>query len=882
MLSVKPLITTLSLLCMTSVNLVGQEALIQESRRSISAMKVDPGTIIMDGVISENAWVLAEKATDFLQFRPTEGKPATEKTEAWVVYDETALYVAIRAYERDPSAITGRYSSRDGSDEAENDLIGVAFDSFKDRRTAFMFMVNPVGVQNDQYFHGDIESDNTWDAVWDVEVAQDDAGWSAEFKIPFSQLRYATGGDQSWGLNFLRSMSRNGEMAAWSPPSLKDLAVVSRFGNLTGLDLEENKDTRMEGQIYSTGNLRRQPGDSNDPFYKKNDFGGGVGLDLKYGLTSDLTLDVAVNPDFGQVEADPGVMNLTSFESYFADKRPLFSEGSSIFNISLGTSPEDKQSLFYSRRIGAAPTGNPGKFGKYWSADPNVSILGAGKISGKTRSGWSIGIFNAVTGSEKALVQSDVGLAATREVGIEPTTNYGILRVQKDFRQGRSAIGLIATSVNREEAGASFVELHSAAYAGGIDFRHKFLSEKWEVSNLWLASTVRGTASAISETQRRSSRYYQRPDVDHVAFDPTLEMLNGWNVNMSVSKMGGGYWKGGGGLFARSPGFETNDLGYQTLADMMGAWGFIGYFRNEQLGPFREVQVNGSMSESFDFGRNRTGLSRVISANARFNNFWRMNLTVVSRGSALSPQLLRGGPMLLSEPTTIYFLGGGTDPRKTLMLELNSQLIEKSESASRMWNISPELTVRTGSKGEVSLGAQIARNVDDSQWITSSIGVNGPEYLLGRINQYTKALTARIRYTFSPSLSLEFYGQPFISSGEYQSFKRVDKPRSESYSLRFQNLKVQSGENSSYVSDIDGDGDLEEFRNPDFKLEQFRSNLVLRWDFSPGSKLFLVWARGMTSYSKQADFNFMNNLGDLLHQHPDDTLMLKISYWMGR
>jgi hypothetical protein len=882
MLSVKPLITTLSLLCMTSVNLVGQEALIQESRRSLSAMKVDPGTITLDGVISENAWILAEKATDFLQFQPTEGKPATEKTEAWVVYDETALYVAIRAYERDPSAITGQYSSRDRSDDSSNDRLGVAFDSFKDRRTAFMFTVNPVGVQSDVYFYDDIDGDETWDAVWDVEVARDDAGWSAEFRIPFSQLRYATDGDQSWGLNFIRGISRKGEMAAWAPPSMKESAVVSRFGDLTGIVFEEQKSSRMEGQIYSTGNLRRQPGDSNDPFYKKNDFGGGVGLDLKYGLTSDLTLDVAINPDFGQVEADPGVMNLTSFESYFADKRPLFSEGSSIFNISLGFSPEDNQSLFYSRRIGAAPTGDPGKFGKYWSADPNVSILGAGKISGKTRSGWSIGLLNAVTGSEKALVQSDVGLAATREVEIEPTTNYGILRVQKDFRQGRSAIGLIATSVNREETGASFVGLHSAAYTGGVDFRHKFLSEKWEFSNLWLASTVRGTASAISETQRRSSRYYQRPDVDHVAFDPTLEMLNGWNVNMSLNKMGGGYWKGGSGLFARSPGFETNDLGYQTLADMMGAWGFLGYFRNEQLGPFRQVSVNGSMSENFDFGRNRLESQRAIAANAMFNNFWRMSFGVVSRGSVLSPQALRGGPMFLREPSTLYFVRGGTDPRKTVRMEWASQLRERSESASRMWNISPKVTVTVGDKGEVSLGAQIAKNVDDSQWITSKIGVNGPEYLLGRINQYTKALTARVRYAFSPNLSLEFYGQPFISSGEYQSFKRVEEPRGESYSLRFQNLKVQPIKNSSYASDIDGDGDLEEFRNPDFRLEQFRSNLVLRWDFSAGSRMFLVWSRGMTSYSNEADFNFMNNLVDLLHENPDDTLMFKISYWLGR
>lgn len=869
----------------------GQQALTPDARRGTPTSVVvsgrGPGPLVLeavhtgevaidvDGFADEAVWSSAQVATDFVQFQPAEGEPATERTTAQVVYGTDALYVYLRAYDSDPAEVVGQLTRRD--QDSYSDLLGVVIDSYFDRRTAFHFAVNPLGVKHDIYRFDDTEEDSGWDAVWDVATRRTEDGWAAEFEIPYSQLRFRNASDQTWGINFIRDIARRQEVAVWAPTAQSDGAIVSRFGELRGLRGLESMN-RMEILPYTVASLERAPGDPGDPFYSPNATFGAAGVDVKYGVTSDLTLDVTVNPDFGQVEADPAQVNLSQFETFLPERRPFFLEGSSIFNfsIALGDGDGANESLFYSRRIGRAPQGRADPGDGYVDVDDQSTILGAWKLSGKTAGGWSIGVMHALTAEENATVALPTGQRT--EQSVEPLSNYGVLRLQKDFRDGRSAIGVIGTGLVRDAGVADALELRSRAVTGGVDFRHRFAGERFQVDGYVLGSHVTGSEAAIERTQRSPARYYQRPDAGHVTYDPTRTSLSGASANIGVRKFSGGYWRFGTGVQARTPGFETNDVGFLNEADFISTWGWIGYHRNDEHGPFRNWGLNLNGWTVRDWDGNRTGRGGNVNFNGQFKNFWYAYGGVNRDLSTLSDAVLRGGPLYRRPASTNFWTGFGTDSRKAVQFNFNSWGNVRPESDSHTYQLSPNVRVRPSGRATFNVGTFVTRNVQDAQWV-SLIETDESHYLFGRIDQTTVGVTARVDFAFTPTLSLQLYAQPFVSAGAYDDFKQVADPLADQYEGRFTGVPA-SATDDGYEADLDGNGSLESFRNPDFNVSQFRSNAVLRWEYRPGSALFLVWSQGRDTFAPDGSFDLGRDMRDLFRSSAGDVFLVKFSYWM--
>ena len=841
----------------------------------LPATRVADADVTVDGAMEEAAWAAAAVATRFTQFEPDEGQPATQRTEARVLYGATALFVFMRAHDTSPGEIASQLTRRD--QQSYSDLLGVVIDSYFDRRTAFQFVVNPAGVKQDVYRFDDTGEDAGWDAVWDVATARDEAGWSAEFRIPYSQLRFRDREEQTWGINFMRHLARREELSAWAPTTRADGGIVSRFGELRGLrDLDPPR--RLEVLPYSLASLRRAPGDEANPFYRPNDALGSVGADVKYGVTSDITLDVTINPDFGQVEADPAQVNLTAFETFFPERRPFFVEGAGIFNfgIALGDGDQANESLFYSRRIGRAPQGWADPQGGYADADDQTTILGAWKLSGKTAGGWSIGALHAMTSEERADIAPGTGSSFQQPV--EPFSNHGVLRLQKDFAEGRSAVGFIGTTVNRNAGVAEELRLRSAAYTGGVDFRHRFGGDAWQLEGHVLGSHVRGSPDAIARTQRSPARYFQRPDAGHVNYDAERTSLAGGAANFGIMKFAGSPWRVGTGFQTRTPGFEVNDMGYQRDADYLVHWVWGGYHNSTPQGPFRNWFVNLNAWNVWNYDRDRAGTGGNVNVNFQLRNFWHGYAGVNQELGAWSDGMLRGGPLVRTEGQTNFWGGFGSDARKPVRINVNSWGNVRPESDSWSFGVAPTLRVRPSGRATFNLGVMVSRNLDDRQWVRR-INTDAPNYLFGRINQTTVGLTARMDYAFTPNLSLQVYAQPFVGSGSYSEFKRVADPRAERYADRFEAVEVLP-EDSRYLAELGGSP--VSFGNPDFSFRQFRSNTVLRWEYSPGSVLYLVWSQGRNHSAGTGQFDFDSDLGELFGVMPDNIFMVKLSYWLSR
>ncbi len=841
----------------------------------LPATRVADAEVAVDGVMEETAWGSAAVATRFTQFQPDEGQPATQRTEARVLYGATALFVFMRAHDTDADEIASQLTRRD--QQSYSDLLGVVVDSYFDRRTAFQFVVNPAGVKQDVYRFDDTGEDVGWDAVWDVAVARDEGGWSAEFRIPYSQLRFRDREEQTWGINFMRQLARRDELSAWAPTTRADGGIVSRFGELRGLrDLDPPR--RLEVLPYSLARLRRAPGDEANPFHRRNDALASVGADVKYGLTSDITLDVTINPDFGQVEADPAQVNLTAFETFLPERRPFFVEGAGIFNfgIALGDGDDANESLFYSRRIGRAPQGWADPRGGFADADDQTTILGAWKLSGKTADGWSIGALHAVTAEERAVVAPEVGDRFRQPV--EPFSNHGVLRLQRDFAEGRSAVGFIGTALARDADVADGLGLRSAAYTGGVDFRHRFGGDAWQLEGYVLGSHVRGSTDAIARTQRSPARYFQRPDAGHVRYDDDRTSLGGGAANFGVMKFAGSPWRVGTGFQTRTPGFEVNDLGYQRDADYLVHWIWGGYHNSTPQGPFRNWFVNLNAWNVWNYDRDRAGTGGNLNLNFQLRNFWQGYAGANHEFEAWSDGLLRGGPLFRTEAQTNFWAGFGSDARKPVRINVNTWGNVRPESDSWSIGVAPTLSVRPSGRATFRLGTMFSRNIDDRQWV-GRIDADATHYLVGRIEQTTLGLTARMDYAFTPDLSLQVYAQPFLGSGAYQAFKRVADPRGDRYADRFEAVEVVA-DDGRYRAELDG-GPVS-FGNPDFNFKQFRSNTVLRWEYSPGSVLYLVWSQGRNHGGGTGQFDIDSDLRDLFGAMPDNVFMIKLSYWLSR
>jgi hypothetical protein len=846
------------------------------------ASRATQGTPEIDGLLDDAAWALAEIITDFIQRDPDEGEPATERTEVRVLYDDGAIYVAIRAYDSEPDKIIGQLTRRDS--HSPSDWLTVSIDSYYDRRTAFSFSVNPAGVERDEYLYDDTHGDNSWNAVWDVATSVDDEGWVAEFRIPFSQLRFSQAEEQIWGFNIERVIQRKAEVSQWKPIAKDASGWVSEYGDLVGIN-GIVPPRRLEVLPYVVATQAMTPKVDGNPFETGSSFEGNMGADLRFGVTNSLTLNLTLNPDFGQVEADPSVVNLSAFETFFREKRPFFLEGANIFQFGLSGSGGMEQ-LFYSRRVGRRPQGDADSRGGYVDYPDNTTIIGAAKLSGKSANGWSVGVLDAVTATEKALVIDGDG--NRHEDIVEPMTNYGVLRVQKDLNGGGSAVGAIVTGVNRQLP-PTLLYLRSSAYAGGIDARHRFWGDNWELNGQLLGSYIRGSELAIDDAQTSSARYFQRPDADHLTYDPTRSSLSGSSGSFGFAKIGGGHWRGSLRSHWVSPGFEVNDLGFQRRADVWRNSAWIQYREYNPGKIFRRYNINLNGWNWQTFGGERTATGTNINGSFTLLNYWGGWTGINRQFQSTSTNVLRGGPSMLAPASWNWWAGFFSDDRKPISFEFETfSWFDDERSSSRgafayvSWR--PITSVR------LALGPQYDKTHDDWQFVMDQEALGQQRYVMAVLDQQTVSVTTRLDWTFTPNMSLQLYAQPFVSAGNYTAFSEVVAPHAPAYDDRFDAYEEDrlSYEPSTdpdapgtYHVDLDRDGEVDmSFDDPNFSVTNLRSTLVLRWEYRPGSTLFFVWSMNKSGFDYTGEFNPGSDFGDLTGIPGENYFSIKLNYYL--
>jgi hypothetical protein len=836
---------------------------------------IEEGAISLDGKLDESIWTESHVLKDFTQHAPDEGAPASEKTEVRVLYSKDSLYVGVRAFDSEASKIKSILARRDS--KCPSDWIKIWIDSYHDRLTAFEFSVNPCGVKRDVHWSKDRRQDDNWDAVWDVEVSIDDEGWTAEFKIPFSQIRFPVKESHTWGFQAGRVIARKNETSYWRHIPKGGAQFVSLFGDLTGIEgIPSPK--RLQLLPYGVMRGEYEPAVEGNPFKTGSDYLSNMGLDAKYGVSSNLTLDVTINPDFGQVEADPADVNLTAFETYFQEKRPFFIEGRDMLRFSLGSSIMERDSLFYSRRIGRRPQGYPSG-AKYYSKPDFTTILGAFKLTGKTAGGWSIGIMEAVTSSENASVVTWGGEKTTQRV--EPLANYFLGRADKEWRNGRSVFGFIFTAVNRNIQEERLEFMRNAAYSGGISFRHRWASDTLEMSGFLIQSYIRGSEEAILDAQESSARYYQRPDAEHLELDPARTSLSGYAGNFIIAKIGGGHWRWSLGARGFSPGFEVNDMGYMRDVDEIRPHARLAYYEYKPGKLFRDYNFSMTFWQSYDFAP--THLSTNISFRSSFSflNFWNISVDVNRSMERLSTSQLRGGPAVLVPGS--WRIGGSfrSNTQRDFHFSIRGSA-SLSDHGAKNYSLSGTLTARPSERLHLSLSPRYSDALRMLQYTSKEYSDSQTHYILSRINQKTVSLTLRLNYTITPNLSLQLYTQPYVSAGKYSEFKEVIEPRAEKYDDRwhiFTSEELVLKDGVYYLSPFSEPGEVFTFGDPDFNFRQFRLNFVLRWEYLPGSTLYLVWQNGINDYADFGELSIGDDLRQLFSSPSDNAFMLKISYW---
>jgi len=840
--------------------------------------------IKIDGQLSEKVWQNQGHST-FTQVDPNDGCEPSEKTTVWVAYDDLALYVAAYLYDSDKAKITTRLGRRD--DYGESDWFLFCVDPYLDRRTGYQFAVNPSGSICDWTLQNDTWSDGTWDGVWEAKAAINGEGWTVEMKIPLNQLRFKRQEDGVWGVDFQRVIKRKNEYItyAWKPKEL--VGFVSYFSRLEGLrNLTPGR--YLELTPYSFGQARFRPGEPGNPFQTGSKLLGSAGLDLKWGVKSDLTLDATFNPDFGQVEVDPAVINLSAYETYYEERRPFFIEGADLFNGfgqggSMGGPIFNWPSpvFFYSRRIGRAPQGYYAGDG-FSTAPDGTTILGAAKLSGKIGE-WKLGVLSGVTEREYAQVD-EYGLRSRQEV--EPFTWYGVARAQREFAAGRHGLGIIATGVQRDlNDGALAGMLNRSAQALGVD-GWTFLDAKrnWFISG-WLGATrVSGDPSQILRLQKSSMHYFQRPDADYLRIDPKADSLSGWGGMVRFGREQGRFWMHVN-LGAISPGFDPNDIGFQfSLSDTVNSSVDFSYRWPHPGKVFRSVFTWIGAYRTWDFGGSRTGNGISGSLQTEWLNYWFSYLNYSVSLPLYSDTLTRGGPQALLPFS--YSLSGGlnSDSRKKVIFSLENYWNERPGFNST-WQSGLYVKLKPQKNLTVSLGPSFTLFHTELQYqkrVADPLmpATYGNRYLFGRIDQKTLSCDVRLNWAFSPKLSLQAFLQPFLSVGAYSRFKELARPRSDQYNIYGEGASTVVREADGYILDPDGSGPAPSFSlaDPDFNMKSLRGTVVLRWEYRPGSLLYFVWTQDRADYSHPGDLQLGRDLDALLTAPGDNIFMLKFTY----
>jgi hypothetical protein len=810
----------------------------------------EAAAIKLDGAFTEDVWETVPAISDFRQRDPKDDAAPTYATDMKVVYDASNLYVAVRAHDPEPARLVGMRTRRDTS--SPSDWIRIIVDSFHDRRTAFEFGVNPAGVKTDSYWYNDGNQDDGWDAVWDVAVSRDKDGWRAEFRIPFSQLRYRPSENATFGFAVVRQIGRLNETDTWPLISKSANGYVSSFGDLTNLKLNQTP-KRLELVPYLLGQVNTQPAEPGNPLVSSHDQKATVGADLKYAVRPGITLTATVNPDFGQVEADPAVVNLSGFETFFSERRPFFVEGSGMFTFDLDCNDGSCSGLFYPRRIGRAPRGFPElSSGMNARVPQQTTILGAGKLTGRVGK-FSIGAMNALTADEEATIAN--GTLRTRQ-SVEPLATYSVVRARREFAN-QSTIGFMATGTTRRLT--TFTDfLPGEAFTGGLDWDLR-LKKRYAIQGYWAGSSVHGSASAIRQLQESTVHGFQRPDATHLEEDLTRTSLNGNAGSVALGKIGGSKIRFNSVVSYKSPGFDINDVGFLRRADTRSMSNWMQWRNDKPSKYLRSFRWNLNQWGTWNFGGDRLDFGGNVNAHWMFANNWATGMGLTGNRQSFDDRATRaGGPGAYGNPNWTYWQYVNSDERKRLMLS-NFMNVGGDGHGSSWRGVSPNLTFRPASFLSVSGGVDWSHNIQASQWIENA---TDGRYIFGSLDQTTVSLTTRVNYTITPQLSVQIYAAPFVSAGDYGSFKHLVNGRAVRYADRYAPTEYDA--------------------NPDFNFRSFRTTNVLRWEYKPGSALFVVWQQGREDVVDAGQFQFGRDFRGVFGAPSRNVFLVKWSYWINR
>jgi len=875
--------TTLMLACQIAFS---GEPEFTRAPTSIEAVRA-ANMITIDGALSESVWH-RQGVTTFYQREPDEGKHATERTEVWLAYDNDALYVAARMYDRAPDSIVARLVRRDG--EMNTDLIAVFVDPYHDRRSGFYFGVNAAGTLYDGVYYNDDWSDNTWDGVWVGKARIDEEGWSAEMRIPYSQLRFQTQEKQVWGVNFTREISRKNEkdFVVYTPQN--ESGFVSRFVDLVGIE-HIHPPSRFEFLPYLSTKAEYTNHAAEDPFNDGSRYSPSVGADMKFGIGSNLTLDATVNPDFGQVEVDPAVVNLSDVETFFEEKRPFFIEGSTIFGFGQGGSNSfwgfnwGNPNFFYSRRIGRTPQGSIPYDVGFSDVPRGTHILGAAKLSGKLGDSWNIGSINAVTSKEFARVDTS---GRRFDVEVEPLSYYGIFRGQKEFGAGLQGVGFLSTIAARSfDEDRLRDQLNGSSFSVGVD-GWAFLdsSRVWVITG-WTGMThLRGNHARMLALQQSSAHYFQRPDAGHVSVDSSTTYLRGFAGRFAVNKQKGNFYFNTAVGFV-DPGFDVNDLGFMWRTDIINGHIVLGYRWNDPNTVTRRVSLNISAFRSYDFGKNLVWAGYWISGYVQFLSYHSVDWFFAYNPQSWNNRATRGGPLTLNPRG--YEIGGNinSDDRKVWIFGIGTDIQDYAQGIDHARYVWSSIQYKPAANVSIRVTPSISWYRTSAQWVTgiddpAATTTFGRRYIFADLNQREVSAGIRLDWTFTPKLSLQMYVQPLISVGEYIGLRELARPKSLDFIEYGTGASTITRDGSDYLIDPDGNGPAAPYTvsDPNFNFKSLRGSAVLRWEYMPGSTMYLVWTQQRVDQSDPGEFRFGRDVAHLIQSQPENIYMIKISYWL--
>ncbi|RNC85744.1 MAG: hypothetical protein ED557_02930 [Balneola sp.] len=832
---------------------------------------VSDSEIRIDGLLDELIWAAASTATDFVQNFPSDGGKPSQRTEVKVLYSNQYLYVGAYNYDSAPDSIAATLFRRDGDELS--DWIFVSIDSYDDNLTAFTFGVNPVGVQKDIMQFNDIEEDVLWDAVWEAETSINSDGWIAEFRIPLSQLRFTSSKNvQNWGINFERQIARHEEYNYWSRVPREEYGEVSWYGTLEGV-MDLSRPIRLEALPYISAELTREPDlDNSDPFFEENDLGYKIGGDFKYGITSDFTLTGTINPDFGQVEADPATINLTNFEIFFDEQRPFFLEGGDIFSYGNTASQNtfSTHSNFYSRRIGKSPTGDvflAGITADFEDRPQETTIAGAVKVSGKTDKGLSIGFLDAYTLEENASFFFS-GDSTRGNFQVEPATNFMVARIEQDLKGGDLQIGGFASAVNRSLGGSYLQDyLHKSAYQVGLDGQYFWANRSWGASGVLAASQVNGTQNALLFTQTTSARYYNRTDSKKLSVDPSKTSLDGYYGEFSVGKYGGAGLLYSFTYSEMSPGYEVNDIGFLERADYRAPHFYAEYLNlDSELFRFYLLWGFGGYAWNFDGDM----IMNFYSSGAYFqlNNLWSIIGTAGFTGKFYNDRITRGGPVMRRPKDWNTSLELRSDQTENFYATIGNRY-RKDASGEYTTTLYASLNYRPTSFIQIQFSPTYIKekNTDQYHDFGNYDADIADEYLFSDSFLDIFYTEIRVDWTFTSKLSLQTYLRPLLYTADFQNFKYFEERKTYDF------IPISTITTPDVVDSFNED--------LDFNYKALQGNAVLRWEYRPGSTFFFVWQQEREGVLNNDMFDLFGGTRDIFDNEPTNVFLLKFSYWFG-